>query len=151
MLTRWYDIEREMDAFGELRRRMNTLFDDAGFGRPMHSAIARGMSSWPRANLFDTGSALVAHIQVPGLGEKDLSLEVQGEVLTISGERKVEPPEGYRVHRAERGSRRFTRSFGLPCPVDPEKTMANLKDGVLTVTMEKHPERQPRQIAIATD
>lgn len=147
MLTRWYDIDREIASLGELHRRMDRLFDDTGFGRPLHSAFVRG-AAWPRANLYDTGQSLVALIQVPGLSESALSLEVHGEVLSISGERKVEAPEGYRAHRVERGSRKFTRTFGLPCAVDPEKTTATLKDGLLTVTMDKHPESQPRQISV---
>lgn len=147
MLTRWYDIDREVAGLSELRRRMDRLFNEADFDRSLRSAFT-GRAAWPLANLHDTGSSLVALVQVPGLRQEDLSIEVHGEVLTVSGERKVEVPEGYRPHRVERGSRKFTRSFGLPSAVDPEKTTATLKDGLLTVTMEKHPESQPRKISV---
>ena len=149
MLTRWYDIDREMAALNELHRRMNRAFDEQWLGRPLHASLSGMSGAWPRANLYDTGSSLTALIQVPGLSEGDLNVEVHGDILTVSGERKVDAPEGYRVHRTERGSRKFTRSFGLPCRVNPEKTTASLSDGVLKVTMDKHPESQPKQIAVS--
>mgnify|MGYP001817497118 CR=1 FL=1 len=88
---------------------------------------------------------------VPGMIREDLKVEVHGDALTVSGERKVTPPEGYRVHRSERASRRFTRSFGLPCRVDAEKVTAGLKEGLLTITMEKHAEARPKQITVSAE
>jgi len=85
---------------------------------------------------------------MPGLGDKDVQLSVQKDVLTLSGERKFDAPEGYYMHRQERSPIRFSRSFTLPCKVDPDKSTAALKDGVLTVTLSKIPDEQPRQIAI---
>ena len=57
-------------------------------------------------------------------------------------------PSGYTAHRRERAPVQFARSFALPCKVDIEKTAAVIKDGVLTVTMAKAPEAQPRQIQV---
>lgn len=146
MLIRWYDVDREVATLNELNRRMQRLF---GEGRPAeHGGLAGG---WPRVNLYDNGSSLTAMLEVPGLKADDLEVEVHGDVFTVSGERKLNAPEGYRVHRTERGSRRFSRSFGLPCKVDPEKTKASLNSGVLTIEMEKHPEAQPRQITISSN
>lgn len=148
MLTRWYDIDREMVALDEMRRRMERLFGETpAAGRGRGTTALTG--SWPRANLFDAGSALTAMFQIPGLRQEDLNVEVHGDVLTVSGERKTDAPEGYRIHRSERGARKFTRSFGLPCQVDPEKTKANLTDGLLTITMAKHPQSQPKQITVS--
>lgn len=148
MLTRWYDIERDLAVLDELHRRMNRAFDEGWSGR-----MTRGTTSltggWPQANLYDSGSALVALVSIPGLNEDQINVEVHGDVLTLSGERKVEPPEGYQVHRSERGSIKFSRSFGLPSRVDPEKTVAKLSNGLLTITMEKHPESQPKQIKVS--
>ena len=142
MLKRWYDIERDRSVMDELRRRMEGLFYDGEWQR------TRMTGSWPRANLYDTGNALVAVLAVPGLSEEDLQIEAHQDSLTISGERKFEVPEGYRAHRQERLPGRFSRSFGLPCPVDLEKTNATLTNGLLTVTMEKHAAALPRQITI---
>ena len=82
--------------------------------------------------------------------EKELQISLNQDVLTLSGERKPDAVEGYTVHRKERPSVRFSRSFSLPCKVDPEKTSAVLKNGVLTLALNKAAEAQPRQIAVTT-
>ncbi len=145
MLRRWYDIERDMAVMDELRRRIEDVFGDTGVPR------TRMTGSWPRANLYDTGDALVAVMAAPGLTEEVLEIEAHQDVLTISGERKVDVPEGYRIHRQERRPGRFSRSFGLPAQVDLEKTTARLHNGLLTVTMHKHPEAQPRKISVKVE
>lgn len=148
MLTRWSDwgfgdVDRTMAEFDTLRREMNRLFD----GRTSRAARSGG---YPSIGLFDRGSELVVRAEVPGLSNDDLDLTVDQGMLTLRGERKVDVPEGYSVHRQERGSIKFARSFSLPCKVDAEKTTANLKHGVLTLVLPKAPEDQPRQIAVST-
>lgn len=143
MFRYWYDIDRDVAAKDELFRRMARLL-----GRGAESPLAARLSTSPRTNLYDGGNSLVAVMEVPGMTEENINIEAHREVLTVSGERNTEAPEGYRVHRQERTSRSFTRSFGLPTPVDLEKTTATLRDGVLTITMTKHPEAQPKQIAV---
>ena len=66
----------------------------------------------------------------------------------MRGERKPDAPQGAFVHRQERAPVKFSRSFALPCKVDPEKSGATLKNGVLTITLAKASEAQPRQIAV---
>jgi len=146
MLRRWYDIDRDLAVMDELRRRFEGLFGDTEYSAP-----TRLTGSWPRANLYDAGNSLVAILEVPGLGEDEIDIEVHQDALTISGERKVEGPEGYKVHRTERRPAKFSRSFGLPSKVDLEKTKATLKNGMLTVTLEKAAEAQPRKITVSTD
>jgi HSP20 family protein len=86
--------------------------------------------------------------EVPGLAEGDINITATMDSLTLSGERKAPVPEGYAVHRQERGALRFARSFTLPAKIDVEKITAGLKHGVLTVTMPKHPESQPKAITV---
>jgi HSP20 family protein len=152
MLTRFSDIDRTFAVMDQLRRRMDRLFDEyepgrarAGYGDEAERLWAR---RWPRFTLNDTGGSLVLKAEVPGLGDKDVQLSIHQDVLTLSGERKSDVPEGYYVHRQERAPVKFARSITLPCKVDPEKSSATLKDGVLTVTLNKAPEAQPRQIAV---
>lgn len=156
MLTRFSDIDRTFAVMDQLRRRMDRLFDEYEPGharaeaRPNAADEAERLWSrrWPRLSLSDAGANLVLKAEVPGLGDKDVQLSIHQEVLTLSGERKAEVQEGYYVHRQERAPVKFARSFTLPCKVDPEKSSASLKDGVLTVTLAKAPEAQPRQIAV---
>lgn len=150
-LTRWSNFDREFGrsfaALDELRRHMDSMFRD--FERPGLSGRSGALgTTWPRANLHDTGSELVIHAAVPGLTEKDININAAGDVVTISGERKVEVPEGYSVHRQERGSVQFARSFALPCRVDLEKATASVKDGMLTVRLAKAEDAKPRQITV---
>ena len=102
----------------------------------------------PKANLFDTGSTFVVTLDVPGLREEDLKLTIHDDVLALSGTRKTDVPEGYTVHRRERVGYEFSRSLQLPAKVDPELTKATLKNGVLTLAIEKAPEHKPRQINV---
>jgi len=157
MLTRFSDIDRTFGVMDQLRRRMDRLFEEYEPARGQSALRANladeaerlwGRGRWPRLSLSDAGSSLLLKAEVPGLTEKDLQLSIHQDVLTMSGERKQDVPEGYFVHRQERAPLKFARSFTLPCKVDPEKSAATLKDGVLTVTLSKAPEAQPRQINV---
>jgi HSP20 family protein len=146
MLTRFGDFDRTFALFYELRRRMDragTSDDDSDW-----APSPFGVAAWPRVNVFDRGANLVLTADVPGLTEKDVQLTLGDGALTISGERKSDAPQGFAVHRRERGAAKFSRSFTLPFKVDAEKTIATIKDGVLTVSLAKTPETQPRQIAV---
>lgn len=142
MLSRWNDYNDPFAVLGAFRQHFDHLFDDYA----SEGAMREGAG--PRLHLFDTKEALVMMADVPGLQEKDINLTVNQDVFTITGERKADAPEGYTPHRTERSAYRFSRSFSLPTKVDLEKTQAIVKDGVLTVTMPKAPEAQPRQISV---
>lgn len=157
MLTRFSDIDRTFAVMDQLRRRMDRVFDEYEPTRSRDGLRASlieeaerlsARSRWPRLSLADGGANLVLKAELPGLAEKDVQLSIHQDVLTMSGERKQDAPEGYFVHRQERAPVKFARSFTLPCKVDPDKSTATLKDGVLTLTLAKVPESQPRQIAV---
>lgn len=144
MLTYWMDLSDPYRAFDTLRRRMDQVFReyDEGAGGRTRSV------TYPRADLRDTKEAFVLTAEVPGLTDKDINISVTSDSLTVQGERKTPAPEGYAVHRQERGQLRFARSFGLPARIDTEKVTATVKHGVLTVTLPKHPESQPKSISV---
>jgi HSP20 family protein len=150
MFPRFSDFENTVLLMDELRRRMDRVWEDVD--PSWHGAPATpgslSASAFPRVNLFDAGSHLVLTADVPGLSEKDVQVTLNGTSLSISGERKVVAPEGYSVHRQERTHVRFSRSLTLPCTVNPEQTTATVKDGILTITLTKSAEAQPRQIAV---
>lgn len=146
----WFNIDRDVQALEDFRRRMEQMFDEWDRGEPNGDTNGwRAVNgSWPRGNLYDTGTDLVLQVGVPGITQEDLKITGNNEVLTISGERKVETPEGFTAHRRERPPVRFCRTFSFPVKVDLEKTEANLKDGMLTVRVPKAPEVQPRTITV---
>jgi HSP20 family protein len=135
-------------GFDELRRQLGQLFDEVDNGGWTNPSLFGGTQVWPRVNVVDTGAAFVLTADVPGLSEKDVNVSIEQDVLTISGERKLTAPEGYAVHRQERGGFKFTRSFNLPVRVNNESADAAVKEGVLTVTLPKAPESQPKRIEI---
>jgi HSP20 family protein len=135
------DSDRTYGALDDFRRQMDRLFE--GF-----DARWAGSEAGPRAELRDTGADLVLEAEVPGLADKDIQLTVTQDSLALTGERKIDAPEGYSVHRRERGFQRFARSFALPTRVDTERVTATVKQGLLTVTLPKAAEARPRQIAV---
>lgn len=144
MMTYWMDLSDPYRAFDTMRRRMDQVFreyDEGAGGR------ARTLA-YPRADLRDTKDGFVLTAEVPGLTDKDINISATGDSLTIQGERKAAAPEGYAVHRQERGQLRFARSFAMPARIDVEKVTATVKHGVLTVTLPKHPESQPKSITV---
>jgi len=158
MLTRWNELgfgglDRELSALNHLRNQMDRLFLDfeRGWdgGRDVRAQAGTfAGSAWPRIALYDSGSELRLRAEMPGVSEKDLDISMEQSSLTIRGQRMSEVPEGYSVHRQERGNRSFARSFTLPCRIDAEKATANLKNGILEMTLPKVAEEQPRQIQV---
>jgi len=152
MLTQFDDFDRtfaNIANMDQLRRRMDRLFEDFD-GGPRRGRDAERMWSgrFPRLAFADKGESLVLEADLPGLSEKDVQLSIHQEVLTVSGERRPDAPQGAYVHRQERRPVKFSRSFALPVKVDPEKSTATLKNGVLTLTLAKAATAQPRQIAV---
>lgn len=159
MMTRISDVDRTFAAMDELRRKMERVFDDVegrsghgsprfGVFEPFEFAQSRPVATWPRLSVYDTGSALVLYAEVPGLKESDIKIEIAQDVLSLSGDRKADAPEGYAVHRRERAPVKFARNLTLPCKIDVDKATATVTDGVLTLTLPKAADAQPRQIAV---
>lgn len=147
MITRWSDIDRMFEAMGLLRGRLDTMYDD--FDRSFGSDRGWGLTgNYPRTNMFDKGDSLELTAEIPGIAKNDLNIKIQGNYLEISGTRSAVVPEGYSVHRRERGSTSFTRSFSLPADIDANKVTATMSDGILTLTMPKAEAAKPRQITI---
>jgi len=97
----------------------------------------------------DTPEAFVFQADVPGLQEKDIEVQLQGNRLTIRGKRESEREQpGYTYYAYERSFGSFARSFTLPDSADAEKCNASLCDGVLTVMVPKKSNEQPKTIAV---
>lgn len=139
------DLERTLLGWGGLGRRVAQMFEDL---EPGAAYSPTPFATWTRLDVWDNGQAYVLWAEVPGLSEKDINLTLKQDVLTISGERKQDVPEGYQAHRRERATVRFSRSVRLGVKVDAEKISATVKNGILTVTLPKAPETQPRTITV---
>jgi HSP20 family protein len=147
-LIRW-EPAREINS---LQQEMNRLF--SSFFDPAMAAGATGESGdvrrWiPAMDLVETDEHFVLRADLPGLSEADVDLSLEDNVLTLSGERKVEHEErGQGFYRLERGAGRFSRTLTLPEGVDGDAISATFDQGVLEVRIPKPEERKPRKLQI---
>jgi HSP20 family protein len=97
----------------------------------------------------DTAEAVMVKVQVPGIKKDDLQLTITENALTVKGEMKEEEKkEDKNYHRQEFRYGAFVRNIPLPAPVQAEKATAQLKDGILEITMPKSAPAQVKQISI---
>ncbi len=131
-------------GFDDLRREMDALLGRFGNASPAGRA-----GPYPAANLYETQECYVLTAELPGVSPDDIEVSIEGNTVTLSGERRTEAPGSETAaHRLERPSGRFRRAFELPLAVDTEKVEAIHKNGVLMLNMPKAPELQPRRIAV---
>jgi len=147
MARYWLSNPWSLDPFpdvGELRRRMEEVFDRVGGGS---TGVARA-GVHPPVNLYETGDSYVLTAELPGLRVEDIEISVERDRLTLRGERKIEHPQDASLHRVERRAGAFRRTVQLPVEVDGEKVEAVYRNGVLTLRIPKAPEHQPRRITV---
>lgn len=145
MLWHWTNERDPLRELSNLHRQMDQVF---GALVPGRGWVTRADRYRPAVNVFDKGDAYLVEAELPGLAEDDINIEATETSLTLSGQRKVEAPEGYRVHRRERRNLEFARSFELPAKVDLERVTATMKHGVLRIELPKQAQTRPRQISI---
>jgi HSP20 family protein len=147
-LVRWEPVRELTSLQTEMNRLFNTFFEtpsgSAGAGNG--GALRRWL---PAMDLVETDDHFVLRADLPGLSESDVNIELEDNVLTVSGERKTEhedKKEGF--YRVERSFGQFRRSLTLPEGVDPDGITAAFDKGVLEVRIPKPAERKPRRVAI---
>ncbi|HEY7618697.1 MAG TPA: Hsp20/alpha crystallin family protein [Solirubrobacteraceae bacterium] len=143
-LVRWEPVREISSIQNEMNRLFNTFFDAPTTG---NGPTAR---RWvPAMDLVETDEHFVLKADLPGLKEEDVNIELEENVLTLSGERTAEHEdkrEGY--VRVERAYGSFRRSLTLPDGVNAEGITASFDNGVLEVRIPKPEERKPRRVAI---
>ena len=140
----------EVNPLFTLHREMNRVFDDVFRGFDLAPfGSTRGLTglSWPQIDIDETDKEVRITAELPGLDEKDVSLEIAHGVLSIAGEKKSESED-----KARRFSERYYGRFERRIPledVDEDKVSATFKNGVLTITVPKSAEaKNVRRIAI---
>ena len=127
---------------------MSDLFDDDFF-----PVLNTRSSSMPAVNIREDEKKFTLELAVPGIDKKDLKIDVDKDLLTISSESKKETEEnteGYK--RKEFNFTSFCRSFQLPDNVNKEKIEASYKDGILNITLPKYDEEKhklTRQVKVS--
>lgn len=144
-------VRREdAEPFRDFQRQMNRLFDEF-FGEAPLAERSRE-SAWapvafmPRVDVSETDAEIKVSAELPGMDEKDISVELQDDVLVLRGEKKSEQEEkGKNWFRREQSYGSFHRAIELPAGVDAGKAKAQFKKGVLTFVAPKRPEEQARR------
>jgi len=128
----------------ELDRQFPVLWDTLS-GRLPQLAVR----SFPALNVWEEQDNLFAEAEVPGFKNEDLDISVVGNELTIKGNRQDEPSDKDTVfHRRERAVGTFTRVIRLPVEIDASRVQANLRDGVLLLTLPKSEAAKPHKIHV---
>jgi HSP20 family protein len=140
-LVRWQPLQSVQALQEEMAHLVREAFDgaDAGYSRPFV----------PPVDILEKGDTLLLVADLPGFRNEDIEVSVENRTLTLSGERKADlAHQDAAVFRAERSTGRFSRVFALPVTVDVAKIGAEVRDGILTVTLPKAEEAKPRKIEI---
>jgi HSP20 family protein len=136
----------------ETTRMFDRLFDEFFPDRPsMMSTFVRDRlgAGIPPVDILEKDGNLILRAEVAGMNEKDIDLKLEGNVLTIKGERKFDQEEDRNsYHRMESFYGSFSRSFTLPENYDADKIKAEYKNGILTITVPQRPESKTRSIEV---
>ena len=134
-----------MQDLADLRRRMFEHFEE-----PFSLSIFRQPVGWmPDVDITESNGDIVVKAELPGIKKKNLEIEIEGNVLTIKGEKKEEKEEREKEHylfECSYGS--FQRSFTLPTAVEEDRVTAEFADGVLKITLPKSAEGRGKKINI---
>ena len=142
MLTRYFT------PFNDFRTIQSRFFEPF-FGRFNFLEDELPSGTWaPAVDVAEEGDKILVKVEVPGVDEKDLKINFEDGVLTVTGERQFERKDERNYHRIERAYGTFTRTFSLPRTVEANAITANYRNGILEIEIPKKEESKPRQIAI---
>lgn len=140
-ITRWEPLR----DFVTMRKDMDRLMDEF-FSVPSTTRSGWGL---PMIDLYQTDDDVVVKATLPGLEPDDLDIQVIGDTLTIRGETKKEEDQKEKTyHIREHQYQSFSRSVTLPVMVKADKAVAEMKNGVLTLTLPKADETKPKVITV---
>ena len=136
----WAEFERIRHGLDELSR--NFSGQEGLFGTA---------SVFPPINMYEDADNIIIKAELPGISAENLDISLEGETLTLKGQRpnSAEDKGKKSFHRREIESGNFSRAIALPTKIDVEKVIANMKNGILVLTLPKAAEVKPRQINIS--
>lgn len=147
-LVRWqpFGWRNPRPGMMSLQHQMNHVFDQFFHSEDEDAPVSRWM---PRVNVADLEDKIELTAELPGLAIDDVKVELHNNLLTISGEKKIEQKREERnLHLCERAYGAFHRSFQLSSQVNADEINAEFANGVLIVTLPKKEEAKPKQIEV---
>src|ERR1700741_2725292 len=147
LLTRWEPL-REFSTMQDRMNLMNRLFRQSFSPEGPEEALT-STNFAPPVDIYEDEHTITLKLEVPGIDEKDIDVRIEGNTLTVHGERKIEKEEKEEnFRRIERQYGGFTRSFTLPSSVDPGQVSAHDDKGGLMINLAKKAEAKPKQIKV---
>ena len=142
---------RPIQDLFSIHNEMSRLFDN--WYRPTrYRADGENLDWAPVVDILEADEHVEIRAEIPGLSEKDVQVSVTDDVLTLKGEKTQETEDtNQKYHRVERSYGRFQRSFTLPANLDPEDIKAKFTHGVLTVSIPKVKEVEPKEVQISVE
>ena len=143
VITRW-DPFRELNT---LQNRVNSLFQN--YGRSNQEELTTSGSFVPAVDVYDDEHKVILKLEVPGVKQEDLDVQVENQTLTVRGQRTFEKEEKEEnFQRIERRYGSFSRSFTLPNTIDTQSVKADYENGILKIELAKREEAKPKQIKV---
>jgi HSP20 family protein len=144
LLTRWEPLR----DLATMQNRINRFVREAYSPEGPEEALTT-TSFAPPMDIYEDEHTIAVKMEVPGIDEKDIDVRIEGNTLTVHGERKIEKEEKEEnFRRVERQYGSFTRSFTLPSSVDTGQVSAHYDKGVLKINLAKKAEAKPKQIKV---
>jgi len=141
--------KRSESPLARVPERFSDLFERFFENWELSPFLTAERTWWPAIDVAERDDAIVVKAEMPGMKREDINIEVHGNTLTISGEKKEETEQkGASYYHSERRYGSFQRNIPLPSDVDPEKIEATHREGVLTVTVPKSEKSKARHIPI---
>jgi HSP20 family protein len=147
--VRWHDqptLFRLGEEMGRIQREMNRFMHSYSGLQPSH--FRTGV--FPPVNLTEDENNFTVRSELPGVDPEAIDISVEGETVTLRGERKLQAAENVNYHRREREAGRFRRVLSLPTRVNAEAVQATCRNGVLKIVLPKAEEAKPKQVRITT-
>ena len=137
-----FALNSTLDALLALQSAMDRASRNDYFG---FSTVSSGR---PAVNLFKEDDNTLVTVELPGVDKKDVTLEIKGDTIRITGKREVKPLEKASAHRRERRDFSFDRTIKLQHEINEKNVKAELNDGVLAVLLPMKEEHKPKTITI---
>ena len=145
------------DPFHQLLRLQDRVFrafdQPYGPGRGTVEPEVSGTGTWtPQVDVFEDADGITLKVELPEVDPKNVEIQIEGNALTLRGDRKLEKADQRELYRRiERSYGSFSRTFTVPSTVDTENTTAQFRDGMLRIALPKWAENKPKQIKVQVE